>query len=86
VSRGSTTATEGEPTAETNIVVGSITNAASGDKIGLVVNSGYWYWDSIASTPTGSTIVLANGIPSGSSVNSGAKVIYWRTKAMASLV
>jgi hypothetical protein len=68
----STTATDGEPAGETNIVVSSIIGFSNRDYIRIILNDGTHHQTTISGTPSGSTIAISDPIPIGRSVSSGA--------------
>ena len=73
------TLTANAATSATALTVSSIANAASGDYIGIQLNSGALYWTTINGAPSGSTINITAGLPSAA--NSGAQVFNYTTKA-----
>lgn len=71
-----TTTTATLAAAGTALLVSSITGISSGDTIGveLTSNSSLIHWTTVSGAPSGSTVTLASGIPTGDSVPSGAHV------------
>jgi hypothetical protein len=65
------------------MVVDSITGVASGDIIGVALDTGLWHWTTVNGAPSGSTIVLTAGLPSAAGDNNIVHVTRW--KAMANL-
>lgn len=65
------------------ITVDSITNAASGDRIGVILDDGTRHWTTINGAPAGSIITLTAALPSAAS--SGNKAFNYTTKAYAPL-
>lgn len=68
---------------DTTLTVDSITNASSGDYIGVVLDDGTLHWTTINGAPGGSTITLTTGVASAAS--SGAYVFNYTTKAQRPL-
>lgn len=71
----STTCTAGEPAGETSIVVASISGFGDADFIGIILDDGTQHRTTINGAPSGNTIVIDDGIPSGRSVDVGAPLI-----------
>lgn len=65
------------------ITVDSITNATSGDRIGIILDDGTRHWTTINGAPAGFTITLTAVLPSAAS--SGNKAFNYTTKAYAPL-
>ena len=53
----------------TSITVSSIAGLANGNSIGIQLTSGSNFWTTISGTPSGSTVTLASGLPSGASTS-----------------
>ena len=77
----SRTLTAASPAADTTLTCSSITNASSGDYIGIELDSGDIHWTTINGAPSGSTITITSGIPTGDSAASGNYVFNYTTKA-----
>jgi hypothetical protein len=58
-----------------------ITNATNGDYIGVELDSGSIHWTTINGVPSGTTITLTAGIPTGENASSGNYVFNYTTKA-----
>ena len=83
VARGTTTAADGEPEGEVALVVSDAGTAATGDVVGVLLDNDLWHWSTI--TVAGTTFTMANAVPVGRTISAGARVIWYRTKAMANL-
>lgn len=59
-----TTLTANEPTAETSMAVTSIAGFSNGDFIGIELDDGTQHQTTINGAPAGTTIILADGLPS----------------------
>lgn len=77
----SRTLTAASPASDTTLTVSAITNASSGDYIGIELDSGDIHWTTINGAPSGSTITITAGIPTGESAASGNYVFNYTTKA-----
>lgn len=77
----SRTLTAASPAADTTLTCSAITNASSGDYIGVELDSGDIHWTTINGAPSGSTITITSGIPTGDSAASGNYVFNYTTKA-----
>lgn len=75
--------TAASPSSDTTLTVDSITNATSGDYIGVVLDDGSLFWTTINGAPAGSVITITTGLPSAAS--SGAYVFNYTTKAQRPL-
>lgn len=75
----SRTLTANAAAAATTLTCSSITNAASGDYIGVELDSGALHWTTINGAPSGSTITITTALPSAAA--SGAYVFNYTTKA-----
>jgi hypothetical protein len=73
----------GEPMGEVNMVVDSIAGVATGDIIGVALNTGLWHWTTVNGAPVGVTIVLTAALPSAAANNNIVHVTRW--KAMANV-
>lgn len=51
----------------TSITVGSIAGIGNGDTIGISLTAGGIFWTTVSGSPSGSTVTLAAGLPSGAS-------------------
>ena len=71
----STTADGGEPAGETSINVADITGFSNGDYIGLALSDGTQHQTTINGSPSGTTIVITDGIPSGVTLANGAVIV-----------
>ena len=76
----SRTLTAASPAADTTLSC-SITNATSGDYIGIELDSGAIHWTTINGAPSGSTITITAAIPTGETASSGNYVFNYTTKA-----
>lgn len=77
----SRTLTAASPAADTTLTCSAITNASSGDYIGIELDSGDIHWTTINGAPSGSTITITAAIPTGDSAASGNYVFNYTTKA-----
>jgi hypothetical protein len=77
----SRTLTAASPAADTTLTCSAITNATSGDYIGIELDSGDIHWTTINGAPSGSTITITTAIPTGDSAASGNYVFNYTTKA-----
>lgn len=59
-----TTLTTTAATSATSLTVGTTTGMTVADYIGLVLDTGYIYWTTIATIPTSTTLTLTVGLPS----------------------
>jgi hypothetical protein len=73
----------GEPMGEVNMVVDSIAGVATGDIIGVALDTGLWHWTTVNGAPVGVTIVLTAALPSAAANNNIVHVMRW--KAMANV-
>jgi hypothetical protein len=62
----------------TTLTVASITGIASGDNVGVVLDSGYFHWTTVNGAPSGSTVTLTAAVPTPAS--SGQPVYAYTTK------
>ncbi len=79
----SRTLTAASPISDTTLTVSAITNASSGDYIGIVLDDGSIHWTTINGAPAGSTITITTGLPSAAA--SGNYVFNYTTKAQRPL-
>lgn len=63
----------------TSLSVSSIAGFANGQAIGVYLDSGSYFWTTVNGTPSGSTIVIASGLPSQASASNP---VYTYTSAM----
>jgi hypothetical protein len=77
----SRTLTALSPAADTTLTCSAITNASSGDYIGIELDDGDIHWTTINGAPSGSTITITAAIPTGKSAASGNYVFNYTTKA-----
>ena len=66
---------------DTTLDVGSIANASASDNIGVVLDDNTIHWTTISGAPSGTTITLASGIPTGKNASSGNWVFNYTAKA-----
>lgn len=88
--RRTTTATTGEPAAETVVAVSSITGVASGDVFGVIITadadaSTKWHWTTVNGAPAAGNITMTLAVPTGYTIAAGAKVISYLPKALANI-
>ncbi len=50
-------------TGATSISVSSITGFANGNSVGVYLDSGSYFWATVSGVPSGTTVVLASGLP-----------------------
>ena len=77
----STTLSTAEATSSTSLGLTSFTGMSASDNIGIVLDDGTVHWTTISGAPSGSTITLASGIPTGETASSGNYVFNYTTKA-----
>ena len=65
----STTLTASVSATDTSLTVSSITGISSGDNIGIIQDDGSIHWDTVNGAPSGSTVVITNGMASAASAN-----------------
>lgn len=88
--RTSTNANGGEPAGEVNLVVDSITGTVNGDILGVMLTKDtsllkQWHWTTINGIPSGSTLVMADAVPTGYTIADNARVITYRLLAQTVL-
>lgn len=84
--RTETTLTANGSGGDTAITVNSIAGIASGDVIGVKLNTGLYHFTTVNGAPTGSTVTLTAALPgSGVAANSGNSVVANLWKAMPNL-
>ena len=59
---GKTALTDGEPNAETSIVVDSATGIEDADAIGIELDDGTLHWDVVNGAPVGTTVTITTGL------------------------
>ena len=69
--------------AATAMSVGSITNIANGDYVGVALDDGSMHWTTVNGAPSGTTVTLAAGLPSAAS--EGAVLVAYTTKIIRPL-
>ncbi len=71
----STTADGGEPAAETDVNVASISGFSDGDYIGVILDDGTQHQTTINGSPAGTTIVMDDAVPAGKAIDTGAAIV-----------
>ena len=74
----SRTLTAASPATDTTLTCSAITNATSGDYIGIELDNGDIHWTTINGAPSGSTITITTAVPSAAA--SGNYVFNYTTK------
>ena len=86
IKRTDTTLSANASGGATTITVASIANIASGDVIGIKLNTGLYHFTTVNGAPSGSTVTLTAAIPgSGVVANSGNAVVANLWRAMPNL-
>lgn len=80
-----TTLTAAASAGATAMSVASITGISASDNVGVRLTDGSIHWTTVSGAPSGSTVTLASGIPTGKSAASGARLIAYTTKIMLPL-